>query len=91
MHFLRRKPKRSNLLIESFGWLGVITTIGAYAAISLGALSPLGFLYPSLNLFAGLALGIETYTHRDFQPFWLNVIWGGIALLSLLRLIMLSI
>jgi hypothetical protein len=73
--------------VEFLGWVGVAATVSAYAAISIGVLAPTDLLYPALNIFAGVAIGTETLVHRDFQPFWLNVIWGTIALISLLRIV----
>lgn len=72
--------------IEFLGWAGVVVTLGAYAAVSLGFLLPGDTLYPLLNLFSGVAIGIETYVHKDSQPFWLNVIWALIALVALVRI-----
>ncbi|MDB4992250.1 MAG: hypothetical protein JWL75_495 [Parcubacteria group bacterium] len=75
--------------IEMLGWLGVIVTLTAYGLVSLEVISPSDILYPALNLFSAIAIATETYIHRDFQPFWLNIVWGAIALFSLSRILIL--
>jgi hypothetical protein len=30
---------------------------------------------------------IETWVKRDYQPFWLNLIWAGIAVAAIVNLL----
>ncbi len=69
--------------IETLGWYGVVATIVAYALVSFSLLSPTSLLYQSLNFTGALGVTVETYYHKDYQPFWLNLIWAFIALVAI--------
>lgn len=73
--------------VQVFGWSGVVAAVGAYTAINLGFLLPTSLVYPLLNIYAAIAISVETYVHKDYQPFWMNVILGGIAVIALLRIV----
>lgn len=74
-------------LVQSIGWYGVLAILFAYTLSSLGWLSNQGVVYTLLNLTGSVAVAIEAASKRDRQPVVLNVIWGLIALLSLVRLL----
>jgi hypothetical protein len=80
--------KRS-VAIGALGWIGVAGTLGAYILVSFSALSPTGILYQAINLISAAFIALETWTKRDYQPFWLNVIWASIALVALVRIVIL--
>ena len=73
-------------LIEVVGWYGVIATILAYFLVSFGALAPTNLWYQGLNLTGALGVTWETWFKRDYQPFWLNLIWALIAAAALVNL-----
>lgn len=86
-----RKDRYQSLsasFIQVFGWSGVVAAIGAYTAINLGFLLPTSLAYPLLNIYASIAISVETYAHKDYQPFWMNVILGAIALIALGRVLL---
>jgi hypothetical protein len=68
------------------GWYGVIATVVAYILVSFLVLSPTSLLYQALNLTGALGVTIETYYRKDYQPFWLNLIWMLIALAAIVAL-----
>jgi len=68
------------------GWYGVIATLGAYLFVSFSLLSPTSLSYQALNLTGALGVTIETYYRKDYQPFWLNLIWMMIALVAIINL-----
>ncbi|HET8581186.1 MAG TPA: hypothetical protein VFL98_01820 [Candidatus Paceibacterota bacterium] len=70
-------------VIEALGWYGVAATIVAYALVSFALLAPTSLLYQALNLTGALGVTIETWYKRDYQPFWLNLIWALIALIAI--------
>lgn len=74
-------------LVGVLGWIGAITTLVAYALVSLGSLSPTTLLYQGANLFASIALGTETIVHKDYQPFAVNLVWALIALIALISIV----
>ena len=69
------------------GWYGVIATIAAYILVSFLVLSPTSLFYQALNLTGALGVTIETYYRKDYQPFWLNLIWMLIALVAIASIV----
>jgi hypothetical protein len=69
------------------GWYGVIATIVAYILVSFLILPPTSLWYQSLNLTGAVGVTIETYYQKDYQPFWLNLIWAIIAFVAIVNLI----
>ena len=73
-------------IISLIGWYGVIATVLAYMFVSFGLMSPVGMLYQVLNLTGAIGITIETWVKRDYQPFWLNLIWAIIALVAIINI-----
>jgi hypothetical protein len=71
--------------ISMIGWYGVVATIVAYVLVSFSLLSPTGLSYQFLNLTGAVGVTIETWVKRDYQPFWLNLIWAIIALVAIVN------
>ena len=69
------------------GWYGVVATIAAYILVSFLILSPTSLFYQGLNLTGALGVTIETYYRKDYQPFWLNLIWMLIAAVAIVSII----
>lgn len=84
-------PALKKQLIEWLGWYGVAATIIAYALLSAGLIPAQSLWYQGLNLTGALGVTVETYYRRDYQPFWLNLIWAGIALVALISIVRLHV
>ena len=69
------------------GWYGVAATIAAYILVSFLVLSPTSIWYQLLNLTGAFGVTVETYYRKDYQPFWLNLLWAVIALVALANLL----
>lgn len=76
-----------SLFIEWIGWYGVVATILAYLLVSFLVLSPTSLWYQGLNATGALGVTLETWVRRDYQPFWLNLIWAGIALSAIANIV----
>lgn len=76
-----------SLAISWVGWYGVIATILAYALVSSLLLSPTSLIYQGLNFTGAAGVTIETWARRDYQPFWLNLIWALIALVAIANIL----
>ncbi len=72
------------LAVDLLGWYGTLAILGAYAASSFEWLER-GALYQSLNLTGAFGVGLVCWYRRTWQAFWLEAVWGGIALVALLR------
>ncbi len=77
----------SHRAISWMGWYGVIATLVAYALVSALVLSATSFLYQGLNFTGAVGVTIETWVRRDYQPFWLNLVWALIAFIALLNIL----
>jgi hypothetical protein len=67
------------------GWLGAVLLLGAYAAASAAWLPTESRLSQLLNLTGSVGLGTVAASHRAWPSLALNVVWLGIALVSLRR------
>ena len=67
-------------IISWLGWYGVVAVVLAYALTSALILPPDNLWYQFLNFTGSIGVTIETWHRRDYQPFWLNLIWALIAL-----------
>jgi hypothetical protein len=78
-----------SLLAEAVGWYGMIAILGAYALSSFDVIGR-GPLYHALNLTGAVGVGWICWRKRTWQPFWLEAIWGAVALVALLRALLLA-
>lgn len=76
-----------NNLRNILGWYGVMAILSAYILLSFSILTSTNFYYQILNLTGALGIVIETYLKKDYQPFVLNLIWMGVALIALINLL----
>lgn len=66
------------------GWLGTAFILGAYALLSADVL-PAARTYQAMNLLGALGVGGVCWRQRAWQPLFLQVAWGVIALVALAR------
>ncbi|MGP8126421.1 MAG: CBU_0592 family membrane protein [Candidatus Bathyarchaeia archaeon] len=74
--------------VEILGWYGLIAVVIAYGSVSLSFISPNTYVYQFLNLSGSVGLGLVAFVKRAYQNGVLNVVWGAIAVLALIRLIL---
>lgn len=65
----------------------MITFVIAYYGISSGKLKADGLLYQWMNLGGAIAVSFSVFVKQAWPAFALEVVWGGIALVTLLRLL----
>ncbi len=73
-------------LFEALGWAGMITFLIAYYGISSGKLKADGALYQWMNLGGAIAVSFSVFVKKAWPAFALEVVWGAIALATLLKL-----
>lgn len=78
--------KKHSLLIQIIGWLGTTILMGFYALNSFGIIPSTGFWYPFGNLIAAILLGIRVFADRNYSNLILEIVFGSVALIALLRL-----
>lgn len=74
-------------IIQTIGWSGTIVLIVGYTLNSFGVIPSQGFLYPILNLVAAILLGVRVYADRNYANTFLELFWGGVAIISLISFI----
>ncbi len=67
------------------GWIGTFVLFAAYALNSLGFIESTGPLYGTSNLVAAILLGIRVYADRNWSNVALEVFFGIIAIITLVR------
>ncbi len=86
-----KKNKKQNSRVKLFfnlvGWYGAIATLSAYMLISFAILKPLDLKYQLLNLSGSIGLGLICYYKRTYQPLFVNIVWGVIAILAIVNIV----
>lgn len=80
--------KWGRLVVEILGWYGLIAIVVAYATVSLSLASPNSYAYQFLNLSGAVGLGLVAFVKKAYQNGVLNIVWGAIAVVALIRLIL---
>ncbi len=75
------------IIFETLGWVGMITFVIAYYGVSFGKLKADGLLYQWMNFLGAIAIGFSVFVKHAWPAFALEVVWGGIALATLIRLL----
>ena len=74
-----------DLVIDLIGWVGAAALIIAYALVSSKRLSGQAIPFQVLNLFGGSLLIVNTLYYRAYPSSFLNLVWAGIALATIVR------
>lgn len=72
--------------LDVIGTVGVLGYVGAYLALQLGQLKGDGYVFPSINLVASLAVLVSLT--RDFNPFsvTIEICWSVISVIGIARI-----
>lgn len=73
--------------IEIFGWFGTLLVLIAYGLSSFAILDHESIIFQSMNLVGALGIGAISFYKKAYQPAWLNVAWGLIAIMALIRIV----
>lgn len=76
-----------SILLEGLGWAGTVTFLVAYWGVSSGKLKADGLLYQWMNLGGAIAIALSVFPKRAWPAFALEVVWGAIALTTLIRIL----
>lgn len=71
------------ILYEILGWVGMASVLIAFGLNSLQKLSANSLIYILLNGIGSAFLIVNCYHNQATPPMVLNIIWLGIALISL--------
>ncbi len=71
------------VLVEVFGWYGVVAILLAYALVSFSYIQTSSLLYQLLNITGALGIVVDAWYAKNYQPAVLNLIWAIIALIAI--------
>lgn len=74
------------MIFDILGWIGMILVLLAYMLLSTNKISN-GKVYQFLNLFAAIFMAIGLFPTKAWFSFTLQVIWGLIAIISLIKIV----
>ncbi|MES2876595.1 MAG: hypothetical protein V4678_03960 [Patescibacteria group bacterium] len=86
-----KRPKKHtkhlprNDFAEAFGWFASASMLVAYGLLSFGVLGADSALYHGIFLVGSAGLAVVTYRHRAFQSFTVNVFFGILAFMAIIR------
>jgi hypothetical protein len=72
-------------LTQLLGWLGTLLILLAYFLVSFKKIDVNSRNFQLMNLIGALTLGVHVYYQKSWPALFLEIVWGGIALVSLLR------
>lgn len=73
------------IIIDIFGWLGVVLYLVAYALVSTKKLEGDSIVYQVMNLLGGILLVANSFYYRAMPSVGVNLAWIGIAIFALAR------
>ncbi len=73
---------------EIIGWIGTIAIVSAYALVSWDFVPSKGHTFQLINMFGALGLMWISYKKRLYQGVVLNIVWLGIGVVAILKLLL---
>ena len=74
------------MVFDILGWIGMILVLLAYALLSTNKIEN-GKLYQVLNLAASVLMAIGLFPTKAWFSITLQVVWGLIALIAIIKII----
>lgn len=74
-------------LYSIVGWYGLIAVVTAYILTTFGYFSVDHILIPLLNLTGAAGVAVASFRKNAYEPAIMNVIWAGIGLVALLKIL----
>ncbi len=74
------------MFFDIMGWIGMVLVLLAYGLLSTNKIKN-DVTYQLLNLLAGIFMAIGLFPKNAWFSFTLQIIWGLIALISLIKII----
>ena len=73
----------NELIIDIIGWIGGISVLYAYIAVSVRFVEGDSLHYQFFNVLGAVCLIINTFYHHAYPSVAVNIIWVGVAFVSL--------
>ena len=72
---------------EAIGWMGAFFLLFAFVLVSFTIINTESLLFPLFNLVGSLGIVYISLRKKAYPPAILNIIWGLVALVSLIGLL----
>lgn len=72
-------------MAHAIGFVGTFLVLGAYFLLSTGRIKAASLQYQGINLLGAVLLTLYGFMLAAWASIALNAIWGGIAVLALVR------
>ncbi len=76
------------ILVEIAGWAGALLILGGYALLTAGKVDARSALYQGMNVAGAAGFIVNGWWHGALPSAVLNVIWMGIGLFALSRILL---
>ncbi len=73
------------IFLQAIGWVGTFLIVLAYFLVSNNKISPNSKKYQLVNLFGSIGVGFNVFYQQAWPAFVLQVIWGVIAVFSIIK------
>lgn len=73
--------------VDALGWIGTVVVLLAHFLANSGRVADDGFVYHGLNFAGSALLGYLCVRRQVWQSVWLNVVWGAVAAIALVRVL----
>lgn len=74
-----------NTITQIFGWIGTTLILLAYALVSFKKFDATNRAYQWINLVGAVSLGVHVFSQKAWAAVTLEIIWGLIAVVALVR------
>lgn len=72
---------------EILGWYGVAAILLAYLLNSLNIINSSNLWYSILNLTGAIGIVVDAWKQKNYQPVVLNLVWGLVAVIAIIRVL----
>ncbi len=72
-------------LTQVLGWFGTLLILLAYFLVSFKKIDVNSRNFQLMNLIGALALGVHVFYQKSWPALFLEIVWGGIAFISLIK------
>ena len=69
------KQLKPTKFTETFGWIGVVAILGAYALLTFNVLPGSDWRFHALNAVGAVGIVVDATAQRNWQPAVLNIVW----------------
>ena len=72
---------------QIIGWVGTFLIVLAYFLVSNNKISAESKRYQLINLFGAIGIGFNVFYQQAWPAFTLQIIWGIIAIVSIIKIL----